>query len=85
VELVDEQDDVAPLLDLLHHLLEALLELAAVLRARDERSEVERVDLLPLQELRHLACGDPLCEPFDDGRLADARLADQNRVVLLAA
>src|SRR5204862_161741 len=34
VQLVDEQDDVAPLHDLLHDLLEALLELAAVLRSR---------------------------------------------------
>jgi hypothetical protein len=38
VELVDEQDDVAALGDLLHHLLEALLELAPVLRAGDERA-----------------------------------------------
>ena len=41
VELVDEQDDVAALGDLLHHLLQALLELTAVLRAGDERREVE--------------------------------------------
>src|SRR5437870_3394009 len=51
VQLVDEQDDVAALGDLLHHLLQALLELAAVLRARDERREVERVDLLALEDL----------------------------------
>ena len=85
VELVDEQDDVAALGDLLHHLLQALLELAAVLRARDQRGEVERVDLLVLQELRHLVGGDPRGEALDDGGLADARLADQHRVVLLAA
>ena len=41
VQLVDEQDDVAALGDLLHHLLQALLELTAVLRAGDERREVE--------------------------------------------
>ena len=40
-ELVDEQDDVAALGDLLHHLLEALLELAAVLGARDQGGQVE--------------------------------------------
>ena len=85
VELVDEQDDVAALGDLLHHLLQALLELAAVLRAGDERGEVERVDLLALQQLRHLVRGDPLGEALDDGGLADAGLADQHRVVLLAA
>ena len=51
VELVDEQDDVAPLGDLLHDLLQPLLELAPVLRAGDEGSEVERVDLLALEEV----------------------------------
>ena len=85
VELVDEEDDVAALGDLLHDLLQALLELPAVLRAGDERGEIERVDLLPLQELRNLAGGDPLGEPLDDGGLADAGLADQHRVVLLPA
>ena len=85
VELVDEQDDVAALGDLLHHLLQALLELAAVLRARDERGEVERVDLLVLEDVGHLVRADARGEALDDGGLADARLADQHRVVLRAA
>ena len=85
VELVDEQDDVAALHDLLHDLLQPLLELAAVLRAGDERGEVERVDLLALEQLGHVAGRDALREPLDDGGLADAGLADQHRVVLLAA
>ena len=85
VQLVDEQDDVAALGDLLHHLLQALLELAAVLRAGDEGREVERVDLLALQQLGHLVRRDARGEPLDDGGLADAGLADQNRVVLRAA
>ena len=85
VELVDEQDDVAALGDLLHHLLQALLELTAVLRPGDERREVERVDLLALEDLRDLARGDARGESLDDGGLADARLADEHRVVLLAA
>jgi hypothetical protein len=85
VELVDEQDDVAALGDLLHHLLEALLELSAILRAGDERREVEGVDLLVLQELGHLVRGDAGREALDDRGLSDARLADQHGVVLLAA
>ena len=85
VQLVDEQDDVAALGDLLHHLLQALLELAAVLRAGDERRQVERVDLLVLEEVRHLVRADARGEALDDGGLADARLADQHRVVLRAA
>ena len=55
VDLVDEQDDVAAGADLLEHLLEALLEVTAVARAGDQRAEVERVDLLVLERLGHVA------------------------------
>ena len=83
VQLVDEEQDPAlGGLDLLQHGLEALLELAAVLRARDERAHVEREDRLVAQALRHVAAHDALREALDDGRLADARVADQHRVVL---
>ena len=84
VQLVDEQDDVAALGDLLHHLLEALLELAAVLGPGHQGRQVERVDLLAAQQLRHLTARDALGEALDDGGLADAGLADQHRVVLRA-
>src|SRR5690606_12158944 len=52
VELVDESDDLpGRFLDLVEHGLEAFLELAAVLRARDHRAEVERDDGLAAQRL----------------------------------
>ena len=85
VELVDEQDDVAAGLDLLEHLLEALLEVAAVAGPGDEGAEVEGVELLVVQGLGHVVGGDRLGEALDDGGLADAGLADQHRVVLGAA
>ncbi len=85
VQLVDEQHDVAARLDLLQHLLEALLEVAAVAGAGDERAEVERVDLLVLERLGDLALDDGLRQALDDGGLADAGLADQHRVVLRPA
>ena len=85
VDLVDEQDDVAAGADLLEDLLQALLEVTAVARAGDERAEVERVELLVLEGLGDLAAHDGLRQPLDDGRLADAGLADQDRVVLRAA
>ena len=40
---------------------------------------------LALQRRRHVAFDDALRQALDDGRLADARLADQHRVVLGAA
>ena len=69
-------------LDLLEDGLEPLLELAPELRAGDQRAEVERDDALVLQTLGHVAADDPLGEALDDRGLADARLADQHRVVL---
>ena len=85
VNLVDEQHDVAARLDLLEHLLEAFLEIAAVARAGHHGAQIQRIDLLVLQRLRHVAGVDLLREAFDDGGLADARLADQHGVVLRAA
>ena len=85
VDLVDERDDVAAGADLLGHLLEALLEVTAVAAAGDERAEVERVELLVLQRLRHVAANDRLGEALDDRGLADAGLTDEHGVVLGAA
>ncbi len=83
VELVDEQDDLAvAVLDLLQDGLEPLLELAPELRPGDQRAEVERDHPLVLEALGHVAADDPLGEALGDRRLADAGLADQDRVVL---
>ena len=73
VQLVDEQQD--PALggrDLVQHGLEPLLELAAVLRAGDERAHVEGEDRLVPQALGHVAVDDPLGQTLDDRGLADA-------------
>ena len=86
VQLVDEEDDAAlGTADLLEHGLESLLEFAAVLCAGDQRAHVEGEDRLVLQALRHVAADDALGQALGDGRLADARLADQHRVVFRLA
>src|SRR6266487_2161744 len=84
VELVDEED-AACLLDLVHDTLEALLELAAILGAGDQRAHIERHDALALDAIGDFASDDPLRQPLDDRRLADARLAYQRRVIFGAA
>ena len=86
VQLVDEQQD-APLAlaHFLEHGLEPLLKFAAVLCARDQRAHIEREDGLVLQSLGHVAAHDALRQPFCDGRLADARLADEHGVILCFA
>ena len=86
VELVDEGDHLAlGVGDLLEHGLQPLLELAAVLGAGDHRTEVEADEPLVLEALGHVALDDAAGQALDDGRLADAGLADQHRVVLGAA
>ena len=70
--------------ELFDDLLEALLELTAVLRPGDERADVQREDTLALERLGHITLHDPVREAFGDGRLADAGLADERRIVLRA-
>ncbi len=83
VHFVDEQDDAARgRSDFVEHALEALLELAAIFRAGDQRSHVEREQLLVADRFRHVAIDDAQSQPLDDRRLADAGLADQHRIVL---
>ncbi|MGF6814550.1 hypothetical protein OKW33_001356 [Paraburkholderia atlantica] len=86
VNLVDEDDGLPFVLrDVVEHGLQALLELAAILGAREQRGHVERQHALVFQRFRHFAVDDALRQPFDDRGLADTRLADQHRVVLGAA
>ena len=83
VQLVDEEQDASvAVLDLLEDCLQALLELAAVLRPGDQGAEVEREDRPVLESLGNIAAHDALGEPLDDGRLADPGLADEHGVVL---
>ena len=72
-------------LHLVDDLAQALLELALHAGAGLQQADVERQQLHVLQLRRHVAARDALREAFDHGGLADAGLADQDRVVLAAA
>ena len=86
VHLVDEEQDAAfGGLHLVEHGLEAFFELAAILRAGDERAHVQGEHGLVAQAFRDVAVDDALGEAFDDGGLADAGFADEHGVVLGAA
>ena len=67
---------------LVYDLLEALLELSAILRACHEAGKVEGEDPLAAQGLRHLLVDDPLGETLDDGGLTHTGVADEHWVVL---
>ncbi len=83
MQLVDE-DDVLALRarDLLEHGLEPVLELAAIFGPGDQRAQIERHEMLVAQRLGDVPVHDALRQPFDDRRLTDPRLADQDGVVL---
>ena len=82
VDFVDEQDVIGLGDDPVDHGLQPLFEVAAVTRPGQERAHVERVDRDLGDEFRHVALVDGKRQTLDDGRLADARVAHQDRVVL---
>jgi hypothetical protein len=85
MKFVDEEDDLAlGIGDLLQHRLEALLELTAIFRARDQRAHVEPDDRLVLEPLGHVAAHDALRQALHDGGFTDPRLTNQDGVVLRA-
>ncbi len=85
VDLVDEQDRARLFLELGDDGLQALLEVAAILGAGDQRAEVERLDRAVFEHGRHVALDDALGQAFGERGLADAGFADVQRVVLAAA
>src|ERR1017187_439271 len=84
VQFIDKKNDVLRALDLVHDGLDALLELAAVLRARHHQREVEGHDPLVAQNLGDVALGNFLGQALHDGGLANTRFAEQDGVVFRA-
>ncbi len=72
-------------LELLHHGLQPLLEVAAIAGAGEQRAHVEREDRGVGQHARRLAVDDLAREALGDRGLADAGVADEQRVVLAPA
>ena len=85
VGLVDEQDDrLRRRLHVFDHLPQPVLEFALHARAGLQQADVERVERDVAQRRRHVAARQAQREAFHDRRLADARLARQDRIVLPA-
>src|SRR4029077_505117 len=85
LDLVYEEDRALLLLERREHGLQAVLEVAAVAGAGEERSHVEAEDPGLLERLGDLAAHDLARQTLDDRGLADAGIADVDRVVLAPA
>ena len=85
VQLVYEYYHVPGALHLAQHVLDAVLEVAAVLRPREQGGEVERDEALVPELRRRVAARHALREALGHGGLAHARLADEDGVILAAA
>ena len=86
VYLVDEEDDASlGLRHLVDDALQSLLELTLVFGTGHQCPHVERVELLVLQVLGHVAAHDAPGQSLDDGRLARSRFTYQDGVVLGAS
>ena len=66
----------------LNDVAQAFLQFAAVFGPGHHVAELQGKDDLFPQKFRDILMHNPLCQAFGQGRLADARLADDDRVVL---
>src|SRR5262249_52302742 len=71
-------------LHLRDHGFQAVLKFPFDAGAGLKEAEVQRSDIDVTQGRRHVASDNPQGEPFDNGRLANTRLAGEDRIVLPA-
>ncbi len=86
VQLIDEQNDLTiALLYFLENRFQTFLEFAAVLCTRDQRTHVQRENLLVLQVVRNIALINSLRKSLDNSGFADTGFTDEDRVILRLA
>ena len=86
MQFVNKDDGLSFVLrEFLEYGFKALLELAAILGTGHQHCHIEGQHPFTLEAFRHFTVDNALCEPFDNGGLADTRLANQHGVVLGAS
>jgi hypothetical protein len=85
MDFIDKHDRVGRIAQFLQHRLEALLEVAAILGARQQCPHIQRVNARAFEDFRHIFFNNAPRQAFGDRRLADTGLAHQQRIVLAAA
>ena len=85
MDFIDEENDFAMVLQLFDEAPQTFLKLTSVLRACHDGCHIECHDAFVGNHVWHLAPDDALRQPLDEGRFADAGLANQNGIVLLSS
>ena len=82
VEFINEDDEVGVLHELLDDGFESLFELSTVLGTGYDQRDIEGQQPLVTEHGGNIPIHNLLGQPFDDGRLSDTRLSNQDRIVL---
>ena len=78
MDFVDEEDDRVVLFDCVEDALDPFFKFTTVLGTGDDTGQIEGENALVQQAVGHIASDDALGQAFGDGRLADARGADED-------
>src|SRR4029077_8670155 len=82
VNFVDKEDRILLLAKAIEHLLDALLEIAAIACPGNQCAQIERIDFRVLQHIGHITLLNTERQALGKRRLAHAWLPHQERVVL---
>ena len=85
VDFIDDEDDIAALLDLADQALHTAFKLATELGTGHKGSQIQQEHFLIPQLVGHFPGGDPLGKTFRNSGLTDTGLTDETGIVLLAA
>ena len=85
MNLVDKENGMGNVLQRLHNVLQTPFKVAAIARPGQQQAHVQRKQARLFQRGRHMAFGNAQGQPFGQRRLAHARLAHKQRIILTAA
>ena len=83
MKLIDKQNDLSfALLHFLKYRFQTFLKLTTILGTCNQRTHIQGKNLLILKTFRYISCHNTLCQSLDGCCFTNARLTDENRVVL---
>ena len=85
MNFINEQNGVGAIEQLFQHRLQALLEIAPVFGAGQQRAHIKCVHLVVRENIGNVIFDDSPCQSLSDSRFADSRLAYQKGIIFATA